>query len=198
LKHFIALADKGYYNGSDLLRVKRNKVTAIVSKQKPSKPKNRPEQFDLDKFTYNTEKDSYNCPMGHELHATNKNKNKRRDYYNKAACGVCPKRDECVTGKIRFRRIGRSEYANIYEETDRRFKKSKDIYKLRQQIVEPPFGVVKHSMNGGYFLLRTRRKVCAEVALLFLGSNLKRAVKILGFEKIMKRLNSLLSFVRHF
>ena len=190
-KRFTALADKGYYNGSDLLRVKRNKVTAIVSKQKPAKPKDRPEEFDLDKFKYNAESDTYTCPMGHELRTTNKNKDKRRDYHNKAACAECPHKSECVTGKLRFRRIGRNEYADIYEETDQRFEKNKDIYRLRQQIVEPPFGTVKHNMNGGYFLLRTRRKICAEVALLFLGYNLKRAVKILGFEGIMARLNSL-------
>ena len=45
-------------------------------------------------------------------------------------------------------------------------------------------------MNGGYFLLRTRRKVRAEVALLFLGYNLKRAVNVLGFDGIMARLDA--------
>lgn len=52
-------------------------------------------------------------------------------------------------------------------------------------MVEHPFGTIKLTMNGGHFLLRTRRKVCAEVALLFLGYNLKRAVKVLGLEGII-------------
>ena len=193
LRRFTAVADKGYYNGSDLLRVKRNKITAIVSKQKPSNPKDRPEEFGLDKFEYNAEKNIYICPMGHELGTTNKNKNKRRDYHNKAACASCPRKRECVGGKMEYRRVMRSEYAEIYEETDKRFAENIELYKRRQQIVEHPFGTIKHTMHGGQFLMRTRRKVCAEVALLFLGYNLKRAVKVLGFEGIMTRLESLIS-----
>ncbi len=66
-----------------------------------------------------------------------------------------------------------------------------ELYKLRQQIVEHPFGTIKHTMNGGHFLLRTRRKVRSEVALLFLGYNLKRVMNILGFKELMRRLDSL-------
>ena len=51
--------------------------------------------------------------------------------------------------------------------------------------------MVKHAMGGGDFLLRTRRKVRSEVALLFLGYNLKRAVKVLGFQEIMDRLEAI-------
>jgi len=75
------------------------------------------------------------------------------------------------------------------------FNENKELYKLRQQIVEHPFGTVKQTMNGRYFLLRRRRKVQCEIALLFLGYNLKRAVNILGFHEIMARLDSL---SRHF
>jgi len=64
--------------------------------------------------------------------------------------------------------------------------------------VEHPFGTVKHTMNGRYFLLRKRRKVRCEVALLFLGYNMKRAFNVLGFREIMARLDSLLPFVLRF
>jgi hypothetical protein len=47
-------------------------------------------------------------------------------------------------------------------------------------------------MHGNYLLLRKRRKVCAEIALLFLGYNLKRVVKEMGFNSIMEKLNELL------
>jgi len=45
-------------------------------------------------------------------------------------------------------------------------------------------------MHGYYFLLRTRRKVRTEVALLFLGYNLKRVYNVLGFSEIMARLDA--------
>jgi len=84
----------------------------------------------------------------------------------------------------------RGQYATIYEETDKRTRENMDIYRRRQQIVEHPFGTVKHTMHGYYFLLRTRRKVRTEVALLFLGYNLKRVYNVLGFSEIMARLDA--------
>jgi len=191
LRRFAALADKGYYNGEDLIRVKKLKVTAFVAKQKPSNPKDQPEEFWSENFKYNEETDTYTCPKGHTLISGNKNDAKRRNYRNKQACAKCPDRTDCARGKVNFRTVTRSQYSKIYEETDKRLKENKELYKRRQMIVEHPFGTIKHTMNGGYFLLRTRRKVRAEVALLFLGYNLKRAVNVLGFEGIMSRLNAL-------
>ena len=190
-RRFTVLADKGYYNGSDLFKMKRFKIKAVVSKQKPSNPKNQPKQFNTDKFTYDEKTDTYLCPEGKTLHPHNKKTAKRRNFYNKNACSSCPYADVCTSGKKGYRTITRGEYAKIYDDADRVFRENVDLYKLRQQIVEHPFGTIKYTMNGDRFLLRTRRKVRCEVALLCLGYNLKRAVKILGFSEIMARLDSL-------
>jgi hypothetical protein len=195
LGKYTALADKGYYSGEDLVKLKKFKVKAIISKQKPSYPKDLPAEFRSDKFTYDKGTDTYTCPEGQTLQAHSKKDAERRRFFNKAACAACPHNEKCINrkagGKAQYRTVSRSQYADIYDETDKRFAENIELYKRRQQIVEHPFGTVKHTMNGGYFLLRTRRKVRAEVALLFLGYNLKRAVKVLGFEGIMARLDSL-------
>jgi transposase len=188
-KHFKALADKGYYNGRDLRMVKKYKVTAIVSRQEISNPKNQPEQFHTDQFFYDAKTDTYRCPMGQTLHPHNKKTAARRNFFNKTACADCPHRKQCTRKGNQFRTITRSQYSDIYDEAERTFKENLHLYKLRQQIVEHPFGTIKHTMNGGYFLLRTRRKVRCEVALLFLGYNLKRAYNKLGFRELMERLN---------
>jgi len=202
VKRFIALADKGYYNGADLQRCKKYKVKTIVSKQKPSDPKEQPKEFHNDKFTYNKETDTYTCPTGKILHPHNKKTAVRRNFYNKTACASCPHRNQCAGGSRSFRAVTRGQYGDIYDEVDRQTKENMHLYKLRQQIVEHPFGTVKHTMNGYYFLLRTRRKVRTEVALLFLGYNLKRACKVLGFREIMARLDAFSSafftFLRSF
>lgn len=191
LKRFTVLADKGYYNGEDLLRVKRYKVKAIVARQKSSNPKEQPARFHTDQFTYDVGADAYTCPMGCILHPHNKKTAKRRNFFNKTACGKCPYQNECANGERPYRTVTRSKYSKIYEETDRRMQENMELYKRRQQIVEHPFGTIKFAMQGYYFLLRTRRKVRSEVALLFLGYNLKRVYKILGFEVLMERLNRL-------
>ena len=59
--------------------------------------------------------------------------------------------------------------------------------RLRSATVEHPFGNLKAMMPGG-FLLRTLPKVQGEMALAVLIYNLKRTVNILGFEKLMQKL----------
>jgi len=192
LKRFHALADKGYYNGEDLLKLKKLKVKAIVSRQKPSDPKELPAEFRSEKFIYDKNTDTYSCPAGNKLQGHSKRDAKRRNYFNKAACASCGHMEKCTTGKSKYRTVTRNQYSQIYEEADKLFAENIELYKRRQQIVEHPFGTIKNTMHGGQFLLRTRRKACAEIALLFLGYNLKRAVNILGFKAIMAKLNSLL------
>ena len=42
------------------------------------------------------------------------------------------------------------------------------ILKRRKELVEHSFGTMKRSMDQGYFLLRTRNKVAAEMSLTVL------------------------------
>ena len=51
---------------------------------------------------------------------------------------------------------------------------------------EHPFGTIKRSMGGTYFLLKGLKKVAGEFALLCLGYNLERAKNLLGFNKMME------------
>lgn len=192
-RRFVTLADKGYYNGEDLRKVKRYKIKAIVSRQKRPDEKGKPEMLRSEQFRYDAELDVYICPTGNTLYPHNTKSAKRCNYFNKSACASCPHRDICTKGESLYRTVTRSQYSKIYEEADRLFEENLELYKRRQQIVEHPFGTVKRAMDGGYFLLRTRRKVRAEIALLFLGYDLKRALKVLGFQEIMRRLEALSS-----
>jgi transposase len=191
IERFTVLADKGYYNGEDLERVKALGVDAIVSRQKPADPKDQPEAFHTDKFIYDSETDTYTCPMGQTLYPHNKMTAQRRNFFNKTACANCPHLSGCTSGQRGFRTVTRSPYSKIYEETDKRTRENMDLYKRRQQLVEHPFGTVKHTLHGHYFLLRTRTKVRGEAALLFLAYNLKRVKNVLGFKDIMAKLDGL-------
>ena len=192
-RRFTMLSDKGFYNGKDLQRMKRLRLTAVVARQKPSNPKNQPKQFHMEQFQYDKETDTYRCPMGKILTTKTKQEADRRIYTNKVACRNCPHTSDCISGKTKFRTVTRNNYSDIYEEANKIFDENTELYRLRQQIVEHPFGTVKHTMNGRHFLLRTRRKVRCEVALLFLGYNLKRVINVLGFKGIMTRMEAALS-----
>ena len=190
-RRFTLTADKGYFNGECLQKAKRYKVKAIVARQDPSNPKGQPEEFHSEKFQYQDEIDAYLCPKGELLPRRSGKTIERRRYFDKKACARCEHVSICAPGKKGYRTVSRGEYASIYEEADLNYKENREIYRRRQEMVEHPFGTIKHTMNGGYFLLRTRRKVRAEVALLMLGYNLRRAVSVLGFGEIMARLNNL-------
>ena len=149
--------------------------------------------FHTERFIYDSKLDTYTCPMGKPLHPHGLKKPGRRRYFSTEACADCPHRNQCISGKRPYRTVTRGEYSKIYEETDKRTQENMAIYKRRQQIVEHPFGTVKFTMHGNHFLLRTLRKVRAEVALLFLGYNMKRVREFLGFEGLMKRLDALIA-----
>lgn len=71
---------------------------------------------------------------------------------------------------------------------DRKTKVNLATYKLRQMIVEHPFGTVKRAWGASYFLTRGKHSVSAETALSFLSYNLRRVINILGVDEIIRRL----------
>jgi len=176
---FTVLADKGYYNGEDLFRCKKNKIVTIVARQKAGREAPNKE-FNADKFTYVEGKDCYICPLGQELKRTGTRAS--RVYQNKKACEKCAEKTKCTTGVAK--RFSVSHYQNVFIETDKRLADNLELYRRRQMIVEHPLGTIKRSMNGYYFLLRTIKKVRGEVALLFFAYNLKRVQNILGQQEL--------------
>lgn len=61
----------------------------------------------------------------------------------------------------------------------------KEQYQLRMNTVEHPFGTVKWYDGAHYLLMRGKEKVRAEIALSFLAYNLRRALNIVGFERLI-------------
>jgi transposase len=188
-KDITVLADKGYYNGGQLAESEKLGATTVVSKQKNGGNRGKDKSFHIDKFIYDSESDTYTCPQGEVLSSRNSRKAKQRHFFNKDACGRCRRKDRCLTGKAKFRKITRGVYGDVYDRADKRFRENTELYKIRQQTIEHVFGTIKRTMGGGYFLLRTKEKVKCETALLFLGYNLKRTVNVLGFRETMERLD---------
>ena len=60
-----------------------------------------------------------------------------------------------------------------------------EILDRRRETVEHPFGSIKQWMNQGAFLMRGLEKVRAEFSLKALVNNLRRALNILGMDKMM-------------
>jgi transposase len=186
-----ALADKGYYKVDDLKRCVEAGIIPYVSKQSYSNGTGD-RDFYADKFTYDREKDVYICPAGQELKFAKVRKTKKKEvlgsnYQNYKGCEGCSVRSRCTKskkGRTIFRHVDQDFLDTIDEQTRLNIK----TYRLRQIIVEHPFGTIKRNLGAYYFLTKGIKSVSAEMSLSFLSYNFKRVVNILGCQEMIRRL----------
>lgn len=183
------VADRGYYNGVEVAKCAAAGITPVVPRTQSSKNEKKG-LFTNDRFRYDTDRDVYVCPAAQALSFQRTEQHDGRPmriYANAAACRDCPLAQRCHANKD-GRYIRRPPEAALLEEMRLRVKKHPELMRLRQQIVEHPFGTIKRWMDQGYFLLRGRRKTRGEFALSALAYNLKRAVTVLGVPRMMEML----------
>jgi len=188
-KKFKVLADKGYYKVEDLKRCVRKGITPYVARQAHSN-RTGDRDFYPDKFTYDKEKDVYYCPAGKELFFARERRSKEkgvigRDYRNYEACKECEYKNRC-TQNIKGRSIFRHADQDFLDTINIEKEDNKEIYKLRQMIVEHPFGTIKRSWGAYYFLTKGKNSVGTEISMSFLAYNLKRVMNIIGVEEMVK------------
>ena len=164
-------------------------------------------------FVRDPERNLVYCPAGEILRQKSIKKNGNICYVNKTACRHCKNRNKCYKGKnewkvVDFNKDTLKKPCRDWQETEGREIKAKkkakkghyeikkvvklvfhpDRQKMNQRmcISEYPFGTIKRWMDAGYYLLRRKWKVDGETALMCMGYNLVRAMKLLGFEKLME------------
>src|SRR6266511_2584921 len=174
------VADMGYYNHEELKQCEEAGITAYVSKPLVSKNTSQG-LFGKEKFTYQSEDDCYRCAAGERLDfrfETQEGDKKFRYYWTKA-CPGCALKDQCTTDP-RFHQIKRWEHEGVLERIEQRVNANPVILKLRQQLVEHPFGTIKFWNDQRHFLMRGLEKVKAEVSLSTLAYNIKRVINLVG------------------
>jgi transposase len=183
------VADMGYYNHEELKRCEDEGITTYVSKPLVSKNTARG-LFGKEKFIYEADGDCYRCPAQERLEfrfETQEGDKKFRYYWTKA-CPSCALKAQCTTDP-RFHRIKRWEHEEILERIEQRVKANPLILKLRQQLVEHPFGTIKFWNDQRHFLMRGLEKVRAEFSLSTLAYDIKRALNIVGVKGLIAALN---------
>jgi transposase len=189
-KAFEVLADKGYYQAKDLKRCTENGITVYITKQTYANGTKDP-AFYSDQFKYDPTKNVYLCPAGKELHYYRARKKDGKiigyEYRNYAACQKCEFKARCTRAK-KGRTICRHADQDFLDRIDSQTKRNMEKYKLRQMIVEHPFGTIKRGWGAYFFLTKRKVSVSAEISLSFLAYNFKRAINILGTEEILRRL----------
>jgi hypothetical protein len=178
------VADRGYFNGEEILACEKAGITVTLPKPMTSNAKAEG-RFGKQDFVYVAADDLYRCPAGERLtyRYTNEEDGKTLRRYWTTACQTCALKAQCTTG--RERRISRWEHEAVLETVQARLDQNPNKMRVRRQTVEHPFGTIKAWMGATHFLMRTLPKVATEMALHVLAYNMKRVMRILGVGGLM-------------
>ena len=159
-------------------------------------------------FIRDPERNLVVCPMGQILRPKSVKRDGQIRYCNKLACSKC--QHKCTDAKFKEADFSKDTLVRIAvkviksenAEKISRTKRNKVVYKKarytlhldenkmnqRKNLSEHPFGTIKRTMGDYYFLLKTKTKVEAEMALFLLSYNLRRAINMAGVAKMMEAL----------
>lgn len=184
-------ADKGYFNEEQIAECEGNNIKCYIPTPDYSQNKSKG-LFTYKDFNYDQKSDLYDCPGKEKLLRTIEvtKHGKPTVIYRTKACKTCILKPKCTTSK-EGRRIYRNNYKEIIETMQKRMKENPSVSQQRKSIVEHPFGTLKHNMGHGYFLMRGKEKVSAEMSMSVLVYNMKRVMNIIGIA-------TLLEILKHF
>ncbi len=183
------LADRGYFDGEEVLACQALGVTPFVPKPLTSGAKAHG-RFGKQDFVYNTEDDTYRCPAGERLtyRYTSVEKGMTMRTYWTTKCSGCPLKSKCTTSKLR--RVRRWEHEAAIDAMQDRLDRAPETMQIRKQTAEHPFGTLKSWMGATHFLTRTLEKVRTEMSLHVLAYNLKRVIAILGILPLIEAMRA--------
>jgi hypothetical protein len=179
-----AVADRGYFNGEEILACEEAGITVTLPKPMTSNAKAEG-RFGKQDFRYAAEEDVYVCPAGERLayFYTSEEKGLVVHRYATKACRHCAIKHNCTKGNER--RIKRWEHEHILEMMQRRLDEHPEKMRQRRETVEHPFGTIKARMGATHFLMKTLPKVATEMALHVLAYNLTRVMNIIGVQPLV-------------
>lgn len=169
--------DAGYFEGENIKLLSDKKIDGYIPDNNEKKGNN---PYDKKNFTYDPVKDEYICPANQRVtfigERFDKQKGKTVRAYKGQACSGCKSQGICT------KRKGGTRYLKMYPyEVERNAMAAKmktpraiEIYKLRQQIVEPVIGDIKENKGLRVFLTRGIKTVKTEFNIICAASNVKR------------------------
>ena len=179
------LADRGYFDGEEILACEPLGVTPILPKPLTSGAK-ADGRFGKQVFTYIAEQDAYRCPAGqllvHHMTTVERGLTLHR-YWDLGSCRACSLKSQCTTSKER--RITHWEHEAVIEAMQERLDRAPKAMRTRRATVEHTFGTLKAWMGATHFKMKTLEKVSTEMSLYVLAYNLKRVIAILGPGPVM-------------
>jgi transposase len=178
------VADGGYFNIKACQEMGLEAHLPAVE----NSPSQRAGLYGKDDFRYDAPTDVYHCPNGSRLSRRRQMEDKGRvlfNYDNPPACAGCPRKGRCT--KAGHRTVSRWEHEAVLERMTAAVAAHPEKLAARKTLIEHCWGTLKWLLPGG-FLVRGKEKVGAEVSLAHFGYNLKRALMVVGLEKLLAAL----------
>lgn len=178
----VSATDAGYHSGENLQACAEQGIRVLMPEATPAGQLADP--FHKDAFAHDPATDTYRCPQGQILtfrgiKARTGREEKRIYRAPGVVCRACPFFGRCTRDKQ-----GRSLEIGPHEERVRAHRErmraapSQEVYRLRKQMVEPVFGMLKEHQGMRRFLLRGLQNVAAEWSLVATTFNLKTLARI--------------------
>ncbi len=97
-------------------------------------------------------------------------------------CKSCPLKSSCLSDKTNYKQMYRWEHEYIIDDYTVKMntKEAKEIVRKRSSIVEHPFGTIKRTLAWDHFLVRSKKKVLGENALIMFTYNFRRLLNLIG------------------
>jgi transposase len=185
-----ALADRGYFNGDQVLACEGTGVLPCIPKTDTSSAAQRG-FFTRHDFVFDAQSDHYTCPAGEKLTRSRPRPNRQDDmdeYRHLTACFTCALKPKCTPDKLK--RFKRWKHEGIMDQMQVRLDHMPDAMGIRRQTVEHPFGTLKAWMGSTHFLTKTLDKVRTEMSLHVLAYNLTRMIQILGVGPLIQAIRA--------
>jgi hypothetical protein len=189
LEKLTVVADRGYYKSEEILACHQAGINVFVPKTVTSSA-TAEGRFSRDDFIYNDKTNEYRCPAGEQLiwrFSTIERGLKVSKYWN-SNCQRCSLKKDCTPSPQR--RVTRWEHEAVLEDMQTRLDHAPEMMRIRRQTVEHPFGTIKAWMGATHFLTRTIERVSTEMSLHVLAYNLKRVIKLLGSDAILRAIRA--------
>ena len=182
--HLDVVADRGYFNGTEILACEQADITVTLPKPMTSGAK-ADGRFGKQDFVYLAEEDVYRCPAGEKLtyRYTREESDKMLRRYWTTVCPDCPLKSQCTPASQR--RISRWEHEHVLEAVQQRLDQNSQAMRQRRETAEHPFATLKMRMGGTHFLMKRLPKVSTEMALHVLAYNLSRVMNIIGVQPLL-------------
>jgi transposase len=185
-----ALADRGYFNGEQVLACEGTGVLPCIPKTDTSSSAKRG-LFTRHDFVFDAQNGHYVCPAGHKLTRGRARPNRKDDmdeYRHLTACFTCALKPKCTPDKLK--RFKRWKHEGVLDKMQARLDRMPDAMLIRRATVEHPFGTLKAWMGATHFLTRTLKNVRTEMSLLVLAYNIKRMISLFGVGPLMQAIKA--------